>query len=203
MRIAIVDYGMGNIRSVYSTLKYLGVDEVTFSSDEQSLVAADKIILPGVGSFAMAMKRIREKGLEPVLNELAIQQQRPLLGICLGMQLMGSFSPEDGDTAGLNFVEGTLAKFADTGLSIPHVGFNQVSTVAGSRLYAGLPAQPDFYFVHSYRMQTDADINASFCSYGENFVASFEKDNLAGVQFHPELSQQNGLHLLKNFIDRF
>lgn len=203
MKLAIVDYGMGNIKSISSSLKYLGIDEVILSADFEVLKAADKIILPGVGSFGKAMNRIREMNLHDHLNELVVYQKKPILGICLGMQLMGNSSNEDGVNEGLGLIDAAVRKFEVTDFKIPHVGFNQVFYCNNSRLFQGLHQNPDFYFTHSYRMLSDASINQSFCHYGEKFVASFEIDNIAGVQFHPELSQTNGLQLIKNFIQKF
>ena len=203
MRIVIVDYGMGNIRSISSSLEYLGVNEVVLSSDFKVMETADKLILPGVGSFGKAMGFIRERQLDQYLNELVVRNKKPILGICLGMQLMGKSSNENGENSGLDLVNASVRKFEVGDMKIPHVGFNQVQINKHSRLYAGLKDDPDFYFTHSYRMTANDDINASLCEYGEKFVASFERENIAGVQFHPELSQHNGLNLLKNFIEKF
>jgi glutamine amidotransferase len=203
MKIVIVDYGMGNIRSISSTLSYLGVDGVSLSSDYDEMKSADKLILPGVGSFGKAMSLIRNRSIDVYLRELVLTDKKPILGICLGMQLLGKSSDEDGENDGLGLVNSIVRKFNATALKIPHVGFNQVETASNSRLYAGIAEKSDFYFTHSYRMMSEADINPSFCVYGEQFIASFEKDNIAGVQFHPELSQYNGLNLLRNFISKF
>jgi len=203
MKIVIVDYGMGNIKSISSSLKYIGVDDVVLSSDFETMCSADKLILPGVGSFGEAMARIREKQIDDHLNKLVISNTKPLLGICLGMQLMGSSSNEDGENPGLGFVNAGVKKFESKSVKVPHVGFNQVHAHTGSRLYSNIADGSDFYFTHSYRMTGDADIDPSFCEYGERFIASFEKNNIAGVQFHPELSQRNGLNLLRNFIEKF
>lgn len=203
MKLVIVDYGMGNIKSISSSLKYLGVEEVILSADFEVMKSADKLLLPGVGSFGKAMKQIKEKQLDQHLNKLVLVDKKPLLGICLGMQLMGNSSDEDGENTGLGLVDAVVKKFNSTDNKIPHVGFNQVTIPLNSRLFAGLDKNPDFYFTHSYKMSSDARINPSYCEYGEVFIASFEKDNIAGAQFHPELSQINGLKLLKNFIEKF
>lgn len=204
MRIVIVDYGMGNIRSIVSTLKYLGVEDVVLDSDFDTLNSADKIILPGVGSFGKAIDQIRQQNIDKYLNEIVIEKKKPLLGICLGMQLLGMSSTEDGNNEGLGYVNGRVEKFDNSLVKVPHVGFNQVKINNKLKLYEGFTDEPaDFYFTHSYRMMSDADINQSYCNYQANFVASFEFGNIAGAQFHPELSQTNGLKLLKNFIDKF
>lgn len=206
MKIVIVDYGMGNIRSIVSTLKYLGVDQVEVSATYEELKSADKLILPGVGSFGKAMSLIEERSVDKYLQELALEQKKPLLGICLGMQLLGLSSTEDtndGQRKGLGLIPGVIRKFDSNGLKVPHVGFNQVAAHKDARLYEGLPGNADFYFTHSFKMNTEEDINQSMCTYGEEFVASYERDNIAGTQFHPELSQSNGLKLLRNFIEKF
>lgn len=195
---------MGNVKSISSTLKYLGVDEVYLSNDLIKMQHADKIILPGVGSFGKAMSKIREKKLDLSLKQLVFEQKKPILGICLGMQILGLSSDEDGENEGLGMVSNCVRKFPIMDdLKIPHVGFNQITVNEDSRLFSGLNVNPDFYFTHSYRMTGNANVSPSFCCYGEKFIAAFEKDNIAGVQFHPELSQTNGLKLLKNFIDKF
>jgi glutamine amidotransferase len=202
MKIAIVDYGMGNIKSIVSTLKYLGVEDTILSSDYDTLHTADKILLPGVGSFGKAMNQIKEKKIDEYLTEIVVKNKKPLLGICLGMQLLGLSSTEDGVNEGLGFVDAHCVKFDSSNVTVPHVGFNQVKANPNSKLYEGLGELSDFYFTHSYRMTSEQSINQSYCSYDIDFIASFEYNNIAGVQFHPELSQTNGLRLLKNFIDK-
>jgi glutamine amidotransferase len=203
MTIAIVDYGMGNIRSIRTTLDYLGVSDVIVSSDPEVLKNSDKLILPGVGSFGKAMAQIRERNIDTCLTELALHGKKPILGICLGMQLMGHSSTEDGINLGLGFVNGIVTKFDSTRIKVPHVGFNQVKINNNLKLYNGFKDEADFYFTHSYKMTSEEDINQCYCEYEDNFVASFEQDNIAGVQYHPELSQHNGLNVLKNFLQNF
>lgn len=204
MRIVIVDYGMGNIQSITSTVKYLGVDDVLLSDNYETLSSADKIILPGVGSFGMAITQIRKKNLDKYLNEIILIKKKPLLGICLGMQLLGTSSEEDGNNKGLGYINGYVVKFDNRIVKVPHVGFNQVNVNNKLKLYHGFNDEPaDYYFTHSFRMKSDVDINQCYCNYQDDFVASFEVDNIAGAQFHPELSQRNGLKVLKNFLDKF
>jgi glutamine amidotransferase len=204
MRIVVVDYGMGNIKSIISTLRYLGVEDVTLSDDFENLKNADKIILPGVGSFGKAISKIRQKNLHIYLNEIVIENKKPILGICLGMQLLGRSSSEDGINEGLGYVEGVVEKFDNDLVKVPHVGFNQVLVDNKLKLYNGFDSKyVDFYFTHSYRMMSHVNINQCYCFYQHDFIASFEHNNIAGVQFHPELSQTNGLKLFKNFIDKF
>lgn len=204
MKIVIVDYGMGNIRSIVSTLKYLGVDEIIIGSDFELLDSADKIILPGVGSFGKAIYEIKKKEIDISLKNIVVERKKPLLGICLGMQLLGISSKEDGINDGLGFINGYVEKFDNYFVKVPHVGFNQVNVNNYMKLYNGFKNEPaDFYFTHSYRMMSSEKINACYCNYQDSFVASFENGNIAGTQFHPELSQNNGLKLLKNFLDKF
>ncbi|MFD0749647.1 imidazole glycerol phosphate synthase subunit HisH [Mucilaginibacter calamicampi] len=203
MKVAIVDYGMGNIRSLTTTLTYLGVSDVILSNNYEILKSADKIILPGVGSFGKAMQQIRERKIDVYLKDLVVNSGKPMLGVCLGMQLVGNSSTEDGYNEGLGLVDAEVTRLSAPNIKVPHVGFNQIAISQNSRLFDGMAANPDFYFTHSYKMLTQSNINVSACEYGERFVAAFEYKNIAGVQFHPELSQKNGLHLLKNFLEKF
>jgi imidazole glycerol-phosphate synthase subunit HisH len=203
MKVAIVDYGMGNIRSIISALKYINVRNIVVSADEQELKGADKIILPGVGSFGKAMQLIKRNNLDSILDELVMQKKKPVLGICLGMQLLGRSSDENGFNEGLGFIDGSVDAFNSNNITVPHVGYNQVSVNQSSKLYQGMKGTLDFYFVHGHRMIHHSNIGQSLCHYDEEFVASFEKGNIAATQFHPELSQKNGLNVLKNFVELF
>jgi imidazole glycerol-phosphate synthase subunit HisH len=203
MKIVIIDYGMGNIMSLVSTLKYIGVEEVILSSDFEIINSADKIILPGVGSFGKAINQIRQNKIDTYLNEIVLVNKTPILGICLGMQLLGSFSTEDGNNDGLGYVKARVTEFNNSIVKVPHVGFNQVKVNSNSKLFEGVIDDSDFYFTHSYRMHSESNINQTICNYQDDFIAGFELDNICGVQFHPELSQFNGLRLLNNFINNF
>ena len=202
MRIVILDYGMGNIKSIYSTLKFLGVEDVLLSSKHNEISLADKIILPGVGSFAKAMENIKNRNIDKILIEQIGIKKKPILGICLGMQLLGMSSNEDELTEGLGYIDAKVTRFDEGNIKIPHVGFNQVLPNHKSILYKNIGETPDFYFTHSYRMFSDIEINQSMCNYGKSFIASFEFENIYGVQFHPELRQNNGLVLLQNFLSK-
>jgi glutamine amidotransferase len=203
MKVVIVDYGMGNIRSIVSTLNFLKVTDVIVSDSLQDFESADKLILPGVGNFGKAIHQIRTKSLDVHLKSMVIDQKKPLLGICLGMQLLGLSSSEHGFNIGLSYVNAEVTKFDNSLVKVPHVGFNQVKINEKSKLFEGIMDEADFYFTHSYRMHSKENINQSLCNYQDDFVAAFELENIAGVQFHPELSQHNGLRLLKNFIENF
>jgi glutamine amidotransferase len=201
MKLAIVDYGMGNIKSITSTLKFLGVEEIQVTKKFDELKNADKIILPGVGSFAKAMSKIIENKIDEKLYELVKKNKKPLLGICLGMQLLCKSSTEDGFSKGLEFINADVTKFEEINLKIPHVGFNQVSKNLDSILFQNICDNSDFYFTHSYKVTSNQNINQSLCHYGENFIAAFQVENIFATQFHPELSQNNGLKLIENFLN--
>lgn len=199
MKITIVDYGMGNIYSLQSALKFLGYDSIC-SNKSEDIINADKIILPGVGSFKIAMDNIIKLKIDKSIKIAVKENNIPILGICLGMQLLGVSSTEDRFSNGLNLFEGEVTKFTDQSVKIPHVGFNNIYYPDNSTLYKGIKMNSDFYFVHSYKMKTNKIKGIGYSSNGENFVASFEQGNIFGTQFHPEKSQTNGLLLLKNFI---
>lgn len=200
MKVVIVNYGMGNIYSVQSALKFLGV-ESEYTDQPGKILNADKIILPGVGSFRMAMENIISKGLLDPIKKSVLENGNSILGICLGMQLLGISSTEDGFTNGIGLFDGIVEKFNDEyDLKIPHIGYNDIEPPADSVLFNNLQKNSDFYFVHSYRMKTHISKGITTCNYGEEFVAAFEQDNVFGTQFHPEKSQTNGLILLKNFL---
>lgn len=203
MKIAIVDYGMGNIRSLKSALLYLGVSDIILSSDFAALKICDKIILPGVGAFSLAMDEIHSRNLQPILHELVHEYKKPFFGICLGMQLLANSSVEGIFTKGLGLINAEVNSFQSQTIKVPHVGANRVDINRDAKLFKGLGESADFYFTHSYRMTSDEAINQSMCTYGDKFIAAFEKDNIAGAQFHPELSQKNGLRMIKNFIEEF
>lgn len=202
--ISILNYGMGNIRSVCNALDYLRVKFCVIDSPEQVL-ESKKLILPGVGSFRLAMENLTKKNILEALNYAVLRKRIPILGICLGMQLMAQESEEDGLTRGLGWIKGSINKFSAEELSIkvPHVGFNTVFFgKQNSILFKGLGDYADYYFVHSYRLPCNGIDGASgWADYGERFIASIEKENIFATQFHPEKSQSNGLILLKNFAD--
>ena len=204
MTLAIVDYGMGNIKSLVSAFKYLGVSDIIVTSAYEDLKGSSKIVLPGVGAYTDAMSKIKDSQIDKILDELITQDKKPVLGICLGMQLLAESSMEGEYTRGLSFVKGALTKLPDDAIKVPHVGFDQVTINDSLRLYSGFnEKEVDFYFTHSYSLKSDDAINPCHCNYGKKFIASFEINNIAGVQFHPELSQKNGLKLLKNYIEKF
>jgi glutamine amidotransferase len=172
------------------------------TTDPVEVLEADYVILPGVGSFRAAMDRLEHSGLKEAIQEFISGKQRPLLGICLGMQLLASYGIEDGGSEGLKIFEGTISGFSSNCTEkIPHVGFNTVLCHAKSILFSGLPDETDFYFVHSYRLGEEPPVGfSSRCEYGDSFIASWECNNIFATQFHPEKSQANGLKVLTNFV---
>jgi imidazole glycerol-phosphate synthase subunit HisH len=202
MAIVIVDTGVANRHSIRNALEYIGC-EVELTAEPERIRNADKIVFPGVGAFAAGMRSLRARNLIEPLREQAIEQRKPILGICLGLQMMAEAGEEDGEHAGLGWIAGRVRRLApgDPGLKIPHIGFNAVSWRATSRLFAGLPQPADFYFVHSYWLDTEPELVCGTVEYGGAFTAAVEHDNIMGVQFHPEKSQAAGLQLLRNFVN--
>ena len=201
--VTVIDYGMGNLWSVLSALRYLGCNPIV-SGDPHQITSADSLILPGVGSFRKAMMALQDKFLDHAIIETVQTKGTKILGICLGMQLMGTSSSEDGDTPGLGLIKSVVEKFTPQEIGtnkIPHIGFDLVHSQPDSLLFKGLQQAADFYFVHSYRM-LPADLvgKKAICDYGVEFLAAYEQDNIFAAQFHPEKSQTNGLILLKNFL---
>ncbi len=198
--ITIVNYEMGNLTSVKNAFEYLGYN-VKIAQNNLDIQNADKLVLPGVGSYKMAMENIHRLGILKCIQK-KVEQKCPILGICLGMQLLAKDSREDGYTNGFGFLPYNVEKFIEKeDISIPHMGFNDVKIVnKNSKMFFGINDLSDFYFVHSYRIEKNKDGYISGITvYGSEFVSAFEKDNIWGVQFHPEKSQSNGLKLLSNF----
>lgn len=200
--IAIVDYGMGNLGSIRNMLLHLGADsEIT--SDPDRIAAARKLILPGVGAFDHAMTNLEERGLIPVLNREVLERGKPVLGICLGMQLLSRRS-EEGTLPGLGWIDADTIRFRfgpdRTNLKIPHMGWNRVNVRRSGSVMDHLPPEPRFYFVHSYHVRCDREENVlATADYGFEFHAAVIRDHILGTQFHPEKSHKFGLALLKNF----
>tara|TARA_A100001011_G_C13883217_1_gene663882 strand:- start:13 stop:639 length:627 start_codon:yes stop_codon:yes gene_type:complete len=202
-KIVLVDYKMGNYHSVTRSLHRIGV-ESKISSDPKVILSADKIILVGVGHFKKAMENLHSFNLIDCLNEFALTQKRPVLGICLGMQLMAKYG-EEGDCNGLGWVDGRVKKFNITDnlkFKIPHTGWNQIKHQKESALMDKIQNSTEFYFVHSYFFQTDdKDIILNTTNYAGSFISAIQNENFFGVQYHPEKSHDQGLQLLLNFIN--
>jgi imidazole glycerol-phosphate synthase subunit HisH len=198
-RLAILDYGMGNLRSVEKALERVGA-EAEITSDRARAESADGVILPGVGAFPKAMDRVHESGLDGLVAG-RIEAGVPVLGICLGMQLLFESSVENEGASGLSLLGGVVAPLEANGYKVPHIGWSPVRWAHSSRLTASLGEETPFYFVHSFapRPASDGDVLGT-AAYGERFACAVERPPLYGVQFHPEKSSSAGLRLLANFV---
>ena len=196
--IAILDYGMGNLRSVEKALERIGAEPVV-TADHETIRAADGLILPGVGAFPKAMRNLRELELDVAIAD-RLAAGVPTLGICLGLQLLFEASSENEGAWGLGLLQGRVERLPAPGLKVPHIGWNTVSWTKPSRLTAELPDECPFYFVHSFApiVMAEEDVLGT-AAYGEPFACAVEREPLYGVQFHPEKSSVNGLKLLENF----
>ncbi len=197
--IAIVDYGMGNLRAILNRFERLGAKAV-ITSDSATIESADKLILPGVGNFAAGIQNIDKMGLRPILSKLALQKKTPILGICLGMQLLTTHS-EEGNVNGLGYIPSTTIKFPVSNLKIPHMGWNTIKITRPSLLLSDIPDNSRFYFVHSYHL-TQSPATIASTNYILDFPSIVQQDNIFGVQFHPEKSHFEGYNILKNFAER-
>ncbi len=195
--IAIIDYGMGNLASVANAFAKLGF-EAYITSDPEMVLQADKVVLPGVGAFADAMHNLKKTGMDQVIYE-TVKRNTPLLGVCLGLQLLFTSSEENGFHQGLDIVKGQVLRIPPH-YKVPHMGWNEVRPRPESRLFKGIPAGSYYYFIHSYYVAPeDADWSAAVTDYGFDFTCAIEKNNIFATQFHPEKSSESGLYILKNF----
>jgi len=201
--ITIIDYGMGNLGSIRNMLKKIGADsEIT--AEPARIAAATKLVLPGVGAFDAGMENLDKSGLVPLLNERVRRDEVPVLGICLGMQLM-THSSSEGERPGLGWVDAKAVRFvpADATLKVPHMGWNIARPVRDDALLEGLPRESRFYFVHSYYVACERREDVLLTTfYGADFDSGFRRGNVWGVQFHPEKSHRFGMHLMRNFAER-
>lgn len=200
--ITIVDYQMGNVGSIKNMLKKVGAESV-ISGDPDVLRKATKLILPGVGAFDTGMRHLADSGLIGVLNELVLEKQVPVLGICLGMQLLSRKS-EEGTLPGLGWIAADTVKFQLPELRVPHMGWNTLRPTNGSVLFQGYQEEPRYYFVHSYHVVCDDPHDAAgITHYGTDFTAAVQRANVMGAQFHPEKSHKFGMQLFRNFVAAF
>lgn len=202
--IAIIDYKLGNLGSIKNMLKKIGV-QAEISSDKRVIESADKLILPGVGSFDDGMKHLREMNLIPLLNRMVIERGVPVLGICLGMQLFADQS-EEGRQQGLGWIEGDIVRFRfheeAARLKIPHMGWNSVTPRRTDSLFRDCGEEPSYYFVHSYHYKCKFDDHVlAETEYGYHFASTVQKDNIFGTQFHPEKSHRHGMKLLSRYAE--
>lgn len=204
MKVAVIDYESGNLTSVCNALEFIHC-EYTLTRDRKQLASATHLILPGVGSYKGTMEALAKFDLVSLLSDLVMDGGRYFLGICVGMQILSKKGDEFGETSGLGWIDG-ITNSLDVkpfGLSLPHVGWNEISgNLQNSKLLSGLKEDPVFYFVHSFSLRaTEENSFTGYTHYGEQFVSMVEKDNIFGVQFHPEKSQQAGLQLLRTFTE--
>lgn len=198
--IAVIDYDAGNLKSVEKALAALG-EQPVISRDKETILSADKVILPGVGSFGDAMGKLEQYGLVDVIHKV-VDQGTPFLGICLGLQLLFERSGESGGVKGLGLLPGEIVRFEDMpGRKVPHMGWNSLNVRPGAKLFKGLDSGAYVYFVHSYYLKAERECDvAAYSEYGVPFHAAVERDNIFACQFHPEKSGATGLKILKNFI---
>jgi glutamine amidotransferase len=195
----IVDYGMGNLRSVEKAVEAVG-GQPLISGDPDVVCRGKRLILPGVGAFGDAMENLRRQKLDAAIRE-SVRNQKPLLGLCLGLQLLFTESDEFGTHAGLNLISGKVRRFREPGLRVPHVGWNQIEGTHPNPLLEDIPEGAYFYFVHSYYVEPEDPENVlCWTSYGRRFCSIAWKDRVWGAQFHPEKSQDYGKRLLRNFL---
>jgi len=202
MTVAIIDYGVGNLPSVAAAVDKVGYGGVV-TSDPAVIKAADKLILPGVGAYGDGMKNLQDRGLVDVLNTMVLDVGVPILGICLGFQLIANGSKEFGTHAGLGWIDADVVPLNpnDETLRVPHVGWNELYQTKPSPLFDGIEDETLFYYVHSYQLEPrSGDYVVGACDYGGRFVSAVQQDNIFAVQFHPEKSQLGGLALIENFL---
>ena len=203
--VAVIDYGMGNLHSVAKALEHAGARQVLVTSDAQQILDAERVVLPGVGAIRDCIAELRQLGLDQVVRQVVTE--KPLLGICVGMQMLLEHSEENGGVDGLGLFPGKVSFFGDNlheqqeRLKVPHMGWNQVHKTIDHPLWHRIEQQARFYFVHSYYAQPTRQTQmAGRCHYGVDFAAALAQDNIFATQFHPEKSHTNGLQLLQNFL---
>ena len=203
--IGVIDYGAGNLRSVLNAFRALGQTPFVIQKPSE-LVQASGVVLPGVGAFGKGMEKLKQMGLIEALNEAALVQKKPFLGICLGLQFLASVSREQGEHKGLGWLNGTVEAIVPSSSRhrIPHMGWNNLALERTTPLFEGVSETPTFFFVHSYELVLERDESrfvTSTCDHGTKIISSVLKENIFGVQFHPEKSQADGLCVLKNFVN--
>ena len=200
--ITVIDIGIGNISSVGNALRHLGIP-FRMSGRPEEINSAEQLIFPGVGNFAEAAKRLEIFGIDNILRKRVLEDRVPILGICLGMQLFASYGEEGGDNKGVGLIKGKVSLLRTAPpLPLPHIGWNELH-FDDFRLFRSIQDGTCFYFVHSYEMIVEEPLTIAYSDYGVQFVAAIQKDNIVGVQFHPEKSQKAGLTFLNNFCRNF
>lgn len=202
LKIVIVDYGAGNTHSISTAIATLGYKKTKISFSEFDIKNADALILPGVGAFDGCIENLRARKLDLVLGESVLIKKKPILGICVGMQLMATYSEENGMHKGLNWVPGNVVKLdLPSEYPVPHVGWNSVEISADDSIFSTAPESPNFYFDHSFHYECEKRYISAECIYGTKITAAIARENIHGVQFHPEKSQNNGLKLFRAFFN--
>jgi glutamine amidotransferase len=202
IKIVIIDYGAGNIYSVATAVEALGYKKIKISSDESDIKNADALILPGVGAFDACIRSLKSHYLDIILGEEVLVKKKPILGICVGMQLMASYSEENGNHKGLDWIPGRVIRLElPSEYPVPHVGWNDVVVSSGDPIFSNISTASNFYFDHSFHYECESRYVSASCVYGKNITAAIGKENIHGVQFHPEKSQTNGLKLFRSFFN--
>jgi len=207
MKITIVDYNSGNISSVINSFKEVAQDKVSveITSNLNKIKSSDKVILPGQGSFKSCVDALNKiDGLKDTLNEFAITNKKPLLGICVGLQMFADIGYEETETKGLGWISGEVSKIDNQNgkFKLPHIGWNQINIVKDSKIFHNIENKSHMYFVHSYEfIPEDKNVISATTDYSSNIVCSIEKENIFGTQFHPEKSDKTGLKIISNFIN--
>jgi glutamine amidotransferase len=207
MNVTIVDYNSGNISSVINSFNEVAKDKVNIevTSDLNKIIASDKVVLPGQGSFKSCVEALNSiNGLVETLNEFAINNKKPLLGICVGLQMFADIGYEETETKGLGWISGKVTKIdnQEGKYKLPHIGWNQINIIKGSKIFKEIENDSHMYFVHSYEfIPEDKNVISATTDYSSNIVCSVEKNNIFGTQFHPEKSDIIGLKIIKNFIN--
>jgi len=203
IRIGVVDYGMGNIMSVFNALNFLGYTDLKLVESAKEIENSQVLILPGVGAFSDAMVNLQDRRLIEPLNRHALKKKKPILGICLGMQLFLDYSHEGIGAEGLGWIPGEVIRLdLDDSFRVPHMGWDSIIMKRECDFFNGVNIQDDFYFVHSYYVNCDEQFIIAECDYGKKFTAAIQNNNLLAFQFHPEKSHTNGLKLLENSINK-
>ena len=207
MNVTIVDYNSGNISSVINSFKEVAQDKINIevTSDLKKIKSSDKVVLPGQGSFKNCVNALNKiNGLSDILNEFAITNKKPLLGICVGLQMFADIGYEETETKGLGWISGKVSKIDNQNgkFKLPHIGWNQINIVKESKIFQNIENNSHMYFVHSYEfIPNDKDVISATTDYSSNIVCSVEKENIFGTQFHPEKSDRMGLKIIDNFIN--